>query len=576
VSPPRVLLIDNYDSFTYNLYQYLCELGASVSVVRNDAITVEQVQAQPPDFLVISPGPGVPRDAGISVDLVRALAPTTPILGVCLGHQAITEAFGGVVTRAPELMHGKASDVFHDGAGVFQELPNPFSAIRYHSLCAAPEAVPDTLEVTARTGSGVIMAVRHREFPVYGVQFHPESILTQHGKELLRNFLQSLAREAEVPRRPSASTDASPRGEVPPDPDWRLTTGGAAMNIRDALGKLVDGEDLSREQAQAAMRSLVEGQATPSQIAAFAVALRMKGETPEEIAGLAEVMREAATRVSAGNDVVDVVGTGGDGAGTFNISTLSALVVASAGGRVAKHGNRSVTSACGAADFLEAIGVAIDLSPDGVARCIAETGFGFMFAPQYHPAMRHAVVPRREIGVRTVFNILGPLTNPAGARRQLTGVALPGLGKTMARVLALLGAEHAVVVHGLDGLDEISVCAPTQIHEARDGRVWSYVIEPEQFGLQRRTTDAVRGGTVEANVRMAAAVLDGEPGPSRDVVLLNAGAALYMADLVDSIQAGIEHAADELDSGRAKSKVAQVAAVSRRIKAETSTAAEVA
>jgi anthranilate synthase/aminodeoxychorismate synthase-like glutamine amidotransferase len=186
---PRVLLIDNYDSFTYNLYQYLCELGASVSVVRNDAITVDEIKAEAPDFIVISPGPGVPRDAGISVDLVRALGSKTPILGVCLGHQAITEAYGGVVTRAPELMHGKASQIHHDGLGVFEGLPSPFSAIRYHSLCAAPEAVPDTLEVTARSDSGVIMALRHREYPVYGVQFHPESILTEHGKDLLKNFL---------------------------------------------------------------------------------------------------------------------------------------------------------------------------------------------------------------------------------------------------------------------------------------------------------------------------------------------------------------------------------------------------
>src|SRR5437868_7509138 len=247
------------------------------------------------------------------------------------------------------------------------------------------------------------------------------------------------------------------------------------MSLKDALLKLVLREDLSRGEARAAMRSLVEGEATPSQSAAFAIALRMKGETPDEIAGLAEVMRDAATRVNAGSNVVDVVGTGGDGAGTFNISTLSALLVASAGGHVAKHGNRSVTSACGAADFLEAVGIAIDLGPDGVARCVEEAGFGFMFAPQYHPAMRAAIAPRREIGVRTVFNILGPLTNPAGARRQLTGVAVPGLGDTLARVLALMGAEHALIVHGEDGLDEISVCAPTQIHEARDGRVWSYV-----------------------------------------------------------------------------------------------------
>jgi anthranilate synthase component 2 len=186
----RVLLIDNYDSFTYNLYQYLAELGATVTVVRNDAITVEEAQALQPDLVVISPGPGVPRDSGISIDLIRALGPTTPILGVCLGHQAIAEAFGGVVTRAPELMHGKASDIQHDGSGVFDGLPSPFSAIRYHSLCAAPEAIPDSLEVTARTRSGVIMGLRHKQYPVYGVQFHPESILTEHGKDLLRNFLE--------------------------------------------------------------------------------------------------------------------------------------------------------------------------------------------------------------------------------------------------------------------------------------------------------------------------------------------------------------------------------------------------
>ena len=189
MSGPRVLLIDNYDSFTYNLYQYLCELGAVVTVVRNDVMTVDEVREMAPDFIVISPGPGVPRDAGISIEVVRSLGKTTPILGVCLGHQAIAEAFGGAVVRAPELMHGKASLINHDGTGVFDGLPSPFSAIRYHSLCAEPEKVPEALEVTATSDSGVVMGLRHRQYPVFGVQFHPESILTEHGKELLRNFL---------------------------------------------------------------------------------------------------------------------------------------------------------------------------------------------------------------------------------------------------------------------------------------------------------------------------------------------------------------------------------------------------
>jgi anthranilate synthase/aminodeoxychorismate synthase-like glutamine amidotransferase len=211
MSPPRVLLIDNYDSFTYNLYQYLSELGASVTVVRNDAMSVEEARALEPEFIVISPGPGVPRDAGISVELIRALGPTTPVLGVCLGHQAIAEAFGGLVIRAPELMHGKASNVFHDGSGVFEGLPSPFSAIRYHSLCAAPETIPNALEVTARTDSGVVMALRHREYPVHGVQFHPESILTEHGKDLLSNFLRlPLGREV-AETSASASTRAALR-----------------------------------------------------------------------------------------------------------------------------------------------------------------------------------------------------------------------------------------------------------------------------------------------------------------------------------------------------------------------------
>ncbi len=279
-----------------------------------------------------------------------------------------------------------------------------------------------------------------------------------------------------------------------------------------------------------------------------------------------EAMREHATPVPAGGDLVDVVGTGGDGSQTLNISTLAALIVVSAGGRVAKHGNRAVTSACGSADFLEAIGIAIDLGPAQVARSIDQAGFGFMFAPLYHPAMRHAVLPRREIGVRTVFNILGPLTNPAGVQRQLTGVAVAGLGELVAGALARLGSQRALVVHGADGVDEVSISAPTTVHELRDGVVSTYQIAPEDVGLRRAEGASVRGGTVATNVAMARSVLSGEPGAARDVVAFNGGAALYAAGLADSLVEGVREAERLLDSGAVSETLTRAARVTQELR----------
>ena len=339
------------------------------------------------------------------------------------------------------------------------------------------------------------------------------------------------------------------------------------MAIKEMIVKVVEGRSLRETEAAAAMLDIVEGLATPSQIAALAVALRIKGETAEEVAGLARVMRRYANRVEAGPDVIDVVGTGGDGSRTFNISTLSAFVVAAAGGKVAKHGNRGVTSNCGAADILEALGVAIDLPPEAVAACIRETGFGFMFAPLYHPAMRHAVGPRREIGVRTVFNLLGPITNPAGVTGQLTGVAVAEMTPIIAEVLRLLGARRALVVHGHDGVDEISISEPTTVFDVADGTVREYEVTPESVGLERAPADAVRGGTVEANLRFARQVLGGEAGPARDVVLLNAAGGLVVSGLATDLRDGVRLAAEAIDSGRARDKVEQVCAASQALKA---------
>jgi len=338
------------------------------------------------------------------------------------------------------------------------------------------------------------------------------------------------------------------------------------MAIKEMIVKVVEGRGLRETEAAAAMLDIVEGLATPAQIASFVTALRMKGETAEEIAGLARIMRRYATRVEASPDAIDIVGTGGDGGMTFNISTVSALVVAAAGGKVAKHGNRGVTSKCGAADILEAFGVAFDLPPAAVADCINETGFGFMFAPIYHPAMRHAVVPRREIGVRTAFNLLGPITNPAGVTSQVTGVGVASITPIIAEVLRLLGSKRALVVHSQDGLDELSISAPTTVYDVADGTVREYEVSPEAVGLKRAPMAAITGGTVESNLRMAQAVLAGDQGPPRDAILLNAAAGMVCAGLAEDLPAGVKLAATAIDSGKAKAKLDQVRDVSISLK----------
>jgi anthranilate phosphoribosyltransferase len=340
------------------------------------------------------------------------------------------------------------------------------------------------------------------------------------------------------------------------------------MAIKEMIVKVVEGRSLRETEAAAAMLDIVEGLATPSQIAAFATALRMKGETAEEIAGLARIMRRYAHRVEADADAIDIVGTGGDGGRTFNISTISALVVAAAGGKVAKHGNRGVTSTCGAADILEALGIAIDLPAEAVGESVRESGFGFMFAPLYHPAMRHAVGPRREIGVRTVFNLLGPITTPAGVSCQGSGVSVPTGTPIFADVLRLLGSKRALVVHGSDGMDELSISAPTTVFDVADGTVREYEITPESVGLKRAGPNDIVGGTVEANLRLAQSVIGGEPGPARDAVLLNAGAGLVVAGLADTIADGVQLAGDTIDSGAVKLKLEQLREVSAALKVQ--------
>jgi anthranilate phosphoribosyltransferase len=336
------------------------------------------------------------------------------------------------------------------------------------------------------------------------------------------------------------------------------------VNIRDAIGAVVGGRSLTQAEAAAVMDEIMTGVATPAQIGAFLTALHLRGETDAEIAGMAEVMRLRATPVYVDGPVVDTCGTGGDGAHTFNISTTAAFVAAGAGLTVAKHGNRAMSSVCGSADVLEGLGVKIELDADGVARCLREAGIGFMFAPRFHPAMRFAGPVRREIGIRTAFNILGPLTNPARARHQVLGVASAPLAEKLARALSRLDTVHALVVHGDGGVDELSLSGPNLAFEVRAGQEpRRFTIDAVELGLARAAATALRGGDVAANVTITRAVLSGqERGPRRDVVLLNTAAALVAGDRVADMHAGVALAAESIDSGRAQERLKRLVAVS--------------
>jgi anthranilate phosphoribosyltransferase len=326
--------------------------------------------------------------------------------------------------------------------------------------------------------------------------------------------------------------------------------------IQDVIKKLSNKQDLTRAEAYDAMNAIMSGQATDAQIAAFLMGLRLKGETVEEITGCAQVMREKAVRIRTKHQVViDTCGTGGDASGTFNISTTAAIIASAAGAVVAKHGNRAVSSKCGSADVLKALGINIEITPEKAAQTLDEIGITFLFAPTLHGAMKHAASVRKELGVRTIFNILGPLTNPAGAQRQVLGVFSPALTETMANVLKELGAQHALVVHGDGGLDELSTLGATRISEMKDGQIRTYTLDVRELGLPVVTHTSLQGGDIQENVSILLGVLEGKRSPARDIALLNAGAALYIAARASTLKEGIRMAAEVVDSGAALRKL---------------------
>ena len=524
-----IVLIDNYDSFTYNIYQMMTRLleersAGSITVVRHDEVTLEEIEAMNPERLIISPGPGTPSDAGISIKAIQHFSSKIPILGVCLGHQALAEAFGGRIVQAKNIVHGKTEPISHDGKGVFRNLPNPSVFTRYHSLAVDPSSVPPDFEVSAYSEDGEIMGLRHKTLPLEGVQFHPESIGSEGGERLLLNFLR-----------------------------WKREP----LERTDLLKRVLAGGTLGRDEAAYFMDELTDGALDDAYVAGMLAALAARGVDEEELAGCASVLVEKCRPVSLGMDAVDTCGTGGDGSGSFNISSMAAIVAASCGAKVAKHGNRAVSSKSGSTDFLAALGVNVNGDSDAVTASVDEHGFGYMAAPRFHLAMRHAAAPRKALGVRTLMNCLGPLANPAGASYRLIGVYDDSLLKPMARAAKMLGAKRVACVRSEDGLDEISPCTPTKIVRIdEDGTEQEDVFNPESLGIESCSIKDLAGGDGADNAQIARDLIRGNgPQAIRDAVCLNAGAALELAGVVDSLAEGYTKACHALEDGTTASTI---------------------
>ena len=523
------VVIDHFDSFTYNLVQMLREtVPDEVRAIRSDAFRPEDLDALPMKGLIMSPGPGNPDEYPASQEAVRRFTGRVPVLGVCLGHELIVAAFGGKIRRGKRIMHGKTDEMLSDGRGCFRNIPSPSSFMRYHSLVADTESLPDCLEPAAWSRQdGDIMAIRHKEHLVEGVQFHPESIGSEAGRKVVENFINY--------RREPFPT-------------------------RQVLSRLLAGENLDRGTARAFMLEMAEGNLTDAQLAGFLCALEAKGVTAEEIAGCASVLIDKRVPFRASTPVLDIVGIGGDGKGSFNLSSMASIAAAACGQPMAKHGGRAVSSFCGSADFFAELGYPLAIPPAKAERLLEETGFAFLFAPLYHSAMKYAAKARRDLAVRTTMNFLGPLSNPARAGFQLLGVPENKLLHPIAEAAMLLGGERVMTVRSEDGLDEFSCAAPTRCVLAEaGGETREFVFDPAEAGISGFDTDSLRGGTAEDNAAIARRLMSGEEkGGALDATCLNAGAGLFVSGLVPSIVDGYKRVREAFANGKVKDKFEEI------------------
>ena len=534
-----ILMIDKYDSFVFNVEQYLKEMtDDEVITVRNDAITIDDIKKMNPSKIIFSPGPKHPKDSGICLEILNNTDElgNIPILGICLGHQAIGMNFGGEIKRLENPLHGKTSEitVLSENSVLFKNLPKKFKVMRYHSLYV--DDIPENLEVTAKSEDGVAMAVEHKSKNIFGIQFHPESIFTEYGKNMIRNFLNIEVSETLKNNENSKNTNKK----------------GNFIDMNKYLKKLQENIALTDTDFREICKIIDSKNYDIVQLGALLVLISEKSLYPESLTAFVKNILEYSTTFEDDSDMIDVCGTGGDGFKTINISTAVAFILGAMGVNVAKHGNRAISSKSGSSDVLDKLGVPLENSLANQIEKLHVKNLAFFHAPFFHKLVGEVREVRSRLGIRTVFNILGPLLHPnTKLKYQLVGLYHEPVHRLYAETLQLLGRKHALAVRGNDGLDEITICDDTKIIEVKGEQILEYTVSPESFGFKRAFHSEIEGGTPEENAEILVKILKGEEKSAKfDIVVLNAMFALYTADVVDHPAKAKDMVLEAIESGK--------------------------
>ena len=534
-----ILMIDNYDSFVFNVEQYLKEMtDDEVITVRNDAITIDDIKTMNPSKIIFSPGPKHPKDSGICLEILNNTDElgNIPILGICLGHQAIGMNFGGEIKRLENPLHGKTSEitVLSENSVLFKNLPKKFKVMRYHSLYV--DDIPEDLQVTAKSEDGVAMAVEHKSKNIFGIQFHPESIFTEYGKNMIRNFLNIEVSKTFQNNENSKNTKEK----------------GNFIDMNKYLKKLQENIALTDTDFREICKIIDSKNYDIVQLGALLVLISEKSLYPESLTAFVKNILEYSTTFEDDSDMIDVCGTGGDGFKTINISTAVAFILGAMGVNVAKHGNRAISSKSGSSDVLDKLGVPLENSLANQIEKLHVKNLAFFHAPFFHKLVGEVREVRSRLGIRTVFNILGPLLHPnTKLKYQLVGLYHEPVHRLYAETLQLLGRKHALAVRGNDGLDEITICDDTKIIEVKGEQILEYTVSPESFGFKRAFHSEIEGGTPEENAEILIKILKGaEKSAKFDIVVLNAMFALYTADVVDHPAKAKDMVLEAIESGK--------------------------